>query len=73
MADILAFPAETGRRVPDLETSRPSAAPAQPGRLAEIVIFPGVRVERHDRPLAERLPPRKRPAEGDGKPRRGRG
>lgn len=72
MAEILAFPAESGRREPDLDGSRATSEPALPAGPAEIVIFPGVRIERHSFSLADRLP-RQLPAGDDGNPRRGRG
>jgi hypothetical protein len=48
MGTILTFPRER------LATTEKSAGPA------EIVIFPGVRIERFDFNLAERLPPPRR-------------
>lgn len=75
MADILPFPKGAGRRKPDLSDLRPGA-PVLRGRIcAEIVIFPGVRIERRNFTLADRLPARKSACSdnGDGKPRHGRG
>ena len=50
MSTVIAFP--TGRIK--------AAAPHQRGGYAEVVIFPGVRVERREFNLADRLPPRRR-------------
>ena len=72
MAEILAFPAESGRRIPDLGGLRADAPAPVPMGPAEIVIFPGIRIERHGFSLADRLP-RQRPAGDDGKPRHGSG
>jgi len=73
MADIVPFPHEAGRRKPDMsepDTDKPANASAP---HAEVVIFPGIRIERLNFTLADRLPRRATPDKGGGKPRLGQG
>jgi hypothetical protein len=58
MVTILEF------RQPDIDRARPDAAPPPvkhpKGRSAEIIIFPGVRIERHKEPETPSVAPKTR-------------
>ncbi len=76
MAEIVPFPEEAGRRKPDLNEPEADGPDIAVTPRAEVVIFPGVRIERQNFTLADRLPRRRRaasPDKGDGNPRLGQG
>ncbi len=75
MAEIVPFPDEAGRRKPDLNEPEADGPAVAVTSRAEVVIFPGVRIERQNFTLADRLPRRRAgsPDKGDGKPRLGQG
>ncbi|VAW13607.1 hypothetical protein MNBD_ALPHA09-1764 [hydrothermal vent metagenome] len=71
MASIVSFPNWAGRRTPDFSDPGPGGAKLTKRNKAEIVIFPGIRIERQKFSPADRLPAR--PGLKTGKPRHERG